>query len=278
MLIDCAEVSVSPVWDEPREEDRLLVFGSGGVLMPDTLGAPALAPFAALAPLLPAGARWLHMATAAGTRAYCPDPTLDMPPVEAPAGFRYGSAREFQRMAQPDASLLTACNHLWQWYAGNRYCGLCGQPLAPSRGERALECAACHNQIFPMIAPAVIVAITKNDKLLLAQNVRYATRHHTLVAGYVEVGETLEHAVRREVMEEVGLRLGELRYLGDQPWGLSGSMMFAFHAECVGDDPIRLQPEELSGAAWYAREALPMDIGKGSIAYALIERFRDGRL
>lgn len=88
----------------------------------------------------------------------------------------------------------------------------------------------------------------------------------------------MERTVQREVMEEVGLRLKSIRYLGDQPWGMSGSLMFGFHAEVEGDDPIRPQPDELASAAWYSREELPMDLSRGSIAYSLIERFRDGTL
>ena len=123
----------------------------------------------------------------------------------------------------------------------------------------------------------MIVAITRGDSILLARSVRSTFRHHSLISGYVEVGETLEHAVRREVMEEVGLRLGPLRYLGDQPWGVSGSQMFAFQAEALDGD-IRLQESELSEAGWFRRDELEPHGHTVSIALELIERFRTGAL
>ena len=132
-----------------------------------------------------------------------------------------------------------SCWHLWAWYGRNRFCGRCAHPLVPDAAERALRCEGCGLVVYPAIAPAVIVAITRGDSILLARSVRSTFRHYSLISGYVEVGETLEHAVRREVMEEVGLRLGALRYLGDQPWGVSGSQMFAFQAEAL-DGGIRL--------------------------------------
>ena len=125
-----------------------------------------------------------------------------------------------------------------------------------------------------MIAPAVIVAITSGDKILLAQNLRSKYKHHALIAGYVEVGETLEHAVHREVKEETGLDISELRYLGDQPWGISGSHMFAFHATADPNQPIHIQESELTEARWFDRSELAPRGSMISIASELIERFR----
>ena len=124
----------------------------------------------------------------------------------------------------------------------------------------------------------MIVAITDGDRILLARNARGEARHYALIAGYVEVGKTLAHAVRREVLEEVGLRVKNLRYLGDQPWGVSGSLMFAFHAELDGSPEITLQQSELADAQWFARDALAPSAHRVSIAFELIERFRRGEL
>ncbi len=167
-----------------------------------------------------------------------------------------------------------ACWHLWSWYRRSRFCGACGHPMQADEAERAVRCPACGQVSYPIIAPAVIVAITKGDRILLVKNRRSAYKHYALVSGYVEVGETLEHAVRREVLEEVGLHLGALRYLGDQPWGVSGSQMFAFHAEAIGDEPIVMQESELSSAKWFTRAELTPREHVVSIAMALIERFR----
>lgn len=183
MLTNEVEISVAPVAQAPDGESRILIFGPKGVLLDGSEDAPRLATLARVRALTPPDARYLHLACAGALRIYCPDPRQPFAPEERD-GLRYMNVRSFQRMSESEGALLTAANHLWGWYRRNLYCGRCGKPLAPSTTERALDCAACGNQIFPMIAPAVIVAITKGDKLLLAQNLHYATLHHTLIAGY----------------------------------------------------------------------------------------------
>lgn len=190
--------------------------------------------------------------------------------------LRYQEVNIFRNMPLDQASLLVSCLHLWRWYEANHFCGRCAAPMQPDTKERALRCTACGNLLFPTIAPAVIVAITCGDRILLAQNVRY--QHYALIAGYVEVGETLEHALRREVMEEVGLEIHNIRYLGDQPWGISGSQMFAFHAQADDTLPIRIQESELKDARWFDRKEVQPLQHKVSIAYELMERFRKGTL
>lgn len=277
MLTGNADLSVTPKHIAPRNQDYVLIFKKDQVLTSGDDTSPSLATYEQLKPLLPKDTQLFELVCAESVIVFCPDPSQGVEVAEQ-NGLCYRGIRAFQRAEEPQASLMTAGFHLWNWYRKNRYCGRCGKPMGRSETERALVCEACGNIIYPMIAPAVIVAVTKGDKLLLAQNLHYVTKHHTLIAGYVEVGESLEHAVRREVMEEVGLRLGNVRYLGDQPWGVSGSMMFGFQAEAEGDDPIRLQEDELSSAAWFSRDELPMELSRGSIAYALIERFREGTL
>ena len=190
--------------------------------------------------------------------------------------LQYQEINVFRNMPMEKASLITSCLHLWRWYEANRFCGRCASPLLPDETERALRCPSCGNLLFPHIAPAVIVAITCGDRILLAKNQRY--QHYALIAGYVEVGETLEHALRREVLEEVGLEIHTIRYLGDQPWGISGSHMFAFHALADDSIPIRLQESELKDARWFHRNDVQPLQHKVSIAYELMERFRNGTL
>ena len=190
--------------------------------------------------------------------------------------LQYQETNVFRSMPMEKASLITSCFHLWRWYESNRFCGRCASPLVPDSAERALRCPSCGNLIFPAIAPAVIVAITCGDRILLAKNQHY--QQYALIAGYVEVGETLEHALRREVMEEVGIEIHNVRYLGDQPWGISGSHMFAFHALADDSAPIRLQESELKDARWFKRTDVQPLQHKVSIAYELIERFRNGTL
>ena len=190
--------------------------------------------------------------------------------------LKYIDFQVFRSLPTDIAGLLTGCRHLWNWYENNRYCGKCTAKLKPDEKERALLCPDCGNMIFPTIAPAVIVAITCGEKILLARNVRY--QHYALIAGYVEVGETLEHALRREVREEVGLEIHDIRYLGDQPWGASGSHMFGFHAHADDSVPIHIQESELADARWFERTEIEPIPHKVSIAYELMERFRLGKL
>ena len=200
--------------------------------------------------------------------------------VEIPETERlaYFSINTFRSLPFDTAALITTSWHLWNWYQNHRFCGRCGKPLEPDLNERALHCPDCSHMVFPVISPAVITAITCGDKILLARNANSPFANYALVAGYVEVGETLEHAVRREVLEEVGVHVKSLRYLGDQPWGISGSHMFAFHAEADDREPIVIQKTELSDARWFDRKELEPRGHAVSIANELIERFRKGTL
>ena len=166
---------------------------------------------------------------------------------------------------------------LHRFYSNNRFCGRCGTKSMKSRKERAIVCPACGNTIYPKIAPAVIVAITDGDKLLLT---KYAGREYTryaLVAGYTEFGETLEETVRREVMEEVGLKVKNIRYYKNQPWAFSDSMLVGFFAELDGSPQIHLDETELSTAVWMKREDIPGDYTNVSLTHEMILLFKNGR-
>lgn len=160
----------------------------------------------------------------------------------------------------------------------NRFCGGCGGRMEHDGAERALRCPACGQVNYPMIAPAIIVALTCGDAILLAKSANSPWKHYGLVAGYVEVGETLEQAVRREVMEEVGLPVHHLRYVGSQPWGVSGSLMCAFQGETDSSLPLKIQRSELADAKWVSRCQLSAPASTFSVAQELIERFRQGKL
>lgn len=167
---------------------------------------------------------------------------------------------------------------LHRFYSNNRFCGRCGTKSMKSRKERAIVCPSCGNTIYPKIAPAIIVAITDGDKLLLT---KYAGREYTryaLVAGYTEFGETLEETVRREVMEEVGLKVKNIRYYKNQPWAFSDSMLVGFFAELDGSPQIRLDETELSTAVWMKREDIPGDYTNVSLTHEMILLFKHGQL
>lgn len=169
--------------------------------------------------------------------------------------------------------------HLMNWYAQNKFCGACGTKTHHKPDERALICPACNAMFFPKISPAIIVAITCNDKILLARNANFRANWYSLIAGYADIGETLEHTVAREVKEEVGLDVKNIRYYKSQPWPLSGSMMIGFIAEADENQPICIDGNEITEAAWFTRENLPNHPPSAiSIAGELIEMFERGEL
>ena len=148
--------------------------------------------------------------------------------------------------------------HLCAWYRSARYCGCCGEKLVHDENERMMRCPKCGNMIFPRINPSVIVAVTHGDYLLLT---KYANRpgatRTALVAGFTEFAESFEQTVRREVMEEVGLKVKDLRYYRCQPWGISGNIMMGYWCRLDGDDDtIHLDNFELADGAWVSREEL----------------------
>lgn len=148
--------------------------------------------------------------------------------------------------------------HLEHWYRDNRHCGRCGQPMWPDQKERKMICVACGHQVHPRINPAVIVAVHDGERLLMARYAKRPIPWFVLLAGFVEVGETAEQCVAREVWEEVGIRVKHIRYYGSQPWGMSGNLTLAYTAELDGEDRLTVDSEELAEARWFVRSEVPV--------------------
>lgn len=166
--------------------------------------------------------------------------------------------------------------HLYVWYRDNRYCGRCGHEVSYSRTERALVCPQCGNTIYPRLNPAVIVGVTRGDSILMT---RYAGREykgHALVAGFCEIGETLEETVAREVLEEVGLHVHNIRYYKSQPWGFEQDLLAGFYCEADPDEEITLDKMELAKARFVPREEIGDEDADLSLTAEMIMRFRDG--
>ena len=159
-----------------------------------------------------------------------------------------------------------------------RYCGRCGHPTVPSTTERACICPECGQIEYPKISPAVIIAImdTGRDKILLTRYAGGSYRHWALVAGFVEVGETFKGAARREIMEEVGLKVSDLVYYKSQPWSFSDSAMIGFFAKLDGDPAITLQESELGEAKWFSRDEVPDLPSTISVGQEMISLFKNG--
>ena len=159
---------------------------------------------------------------------------------------------------------------LAEFYRSHKFCGYCGHTMHPSKTEWAMLCGGCRERYYPQIAPCIIVAIRRDDHILLAQHTRHRNGIYTVLAGFVEVGETLEQTVAREVMEESGIRVKNLCYVTSQPWPFPQSLMTAFMAEYDSGD-IVIDPNELLDAGWYRYDQLPLLPPPGTVARRLIE-------
>ncbi len=166
--------------------------------------------------------------------------------------------------------------HLQKWEASHRYCGRCAAPLVKSDRERALCCPVCGLTEYPKISPAVIVAVSDGDKLLMIKSPGPATNRFHLVAGFVEIGETFEEAAAREVLEETGVRVKNVRYYKSQPWAFSETIMIGFTAELDGSPAFCIQESEIAEARWVRREEIELSSSRASIGSELIENFQKG--
>ena len=167
-------------------------------------------------------------------------------------------------------------HQLFTWFNDNRFCGRCGSKTVLKTGERAIECPGCRNIVYPRISPAVIVAITCNDRILLARGKHYRGSFYALIAGYNDIGESLEETIVREVKEEVGLDVKNIRYYKSQPWPFSGSLMIGYSAEADDSQPLTINENEIETAAWFTRGSLPEHASNISISGDMIEAFEKG--
>lgn len=168
-------------------------------------------------------------------------------------------------------------HHLYQWYRYNQFCGGCGGKMSPSPKERHMVCPSCGFTDYPKICPAVIVAVKHGDRILLTKYANRAFARYALIAGFCEIGETVEQTIHREVMEEVGIKVKNLTYYKSQPWGFSQSLLFGFFADLDGDEHITLDHEELGVGQWVKREDIPMDTENSlSLTYTMMQAFKNG--
>jgi NAD+ diphosphatase len=197
------------------------------------------------------------------------DDALEVPAETVLEGLRalYG------RLPDEHFSIAGRAVQILLWDQTHRFCGRCGQPTVNAPAERAKLCPNCGLLSFPRLSPAVIMLIRRGDELLLARNRAFADGFFSVLAGFVEPGESLEETVAREVREEVGLEVFDIRYFGSQPWPFPHSLMIGFTATYASGE-IRLQADEIAEAAWFHKNGeLPKLPGKLSIARRLIDSF-----
>ena len=189
-------------------------------------------------------------------------------------GFNFLTIREIRdRFSGEEVFAAFTAYHLWRWYRDNIYCGRCGSGLLPDKSERALRCPDCGNIVYPRINPAVIVGVTRGDELLITRyNRGYA--HNALVAGFTEIGETLEETVAREVMEETGVKVKNIRYYKSQPWGMAQDILVGFFCDAEGDGKITMDKNELKYAEWVKREDIVLQPNSLSLTNEMMRVFK----
>lgn len=185
-------------------------------------------------------------------------------------------AKQEFRTAKPGylAFAGITASQLARWYAEHRFCGKCGSPMKRDDKERMVYCEKCRQMEYPKICPAVIVAVTNGNRLLLTKYAGRDYKKYALVAGFAEIGETIEDTVRREVLEEVGLHVKKLTYYKSQPWSFTDTLLFGFFAEVEADATIQLDENELSMAEWFERGEIPVKDLSVSLTNEMITYFR----
>jgi NAD+ diphosphatase len=190
-----------------------------------------------------------------------------------PAGAEWRRVRRLLGAVDDElAAVAGRANQMIDWTRNHQFCGRCSHSTRDAETERAKVCPACGLTNYPRVSPAIIVAVVEAGRILLARSKRAGASFYSVLAGFVEPGETLEECVSREVYEEVGVRVTDIRYFGSQPWPYPNALMVAFTARYAGGD-IRLNPQEIAAADWFSAAALPPVPGRWSIARRLIDWF-----
>ena len=190
-----------------------------------------------------------------------------------PDGFRLDGLRvAYHALPEADFRSAGTARQRVEWYRTHRFCSRCGTGTEPTPDSQAMACPSCGQLHFPRVSPAVIVLVQREREALLARSPHFSEGVYSTLAGFVEAGESLEECVHREIAEEVGVRVGNLRYFGSQPHPFPHSLMVGFVADWVDGD-IDIDADEIEDARWFTRETLPDLPHPMSIARALVEDF-----
>jgi len=261
-----ATISTQALWFVFRQDRLLLKPGDNGCRIPCTGDLARIK-------TTPAGSHYLG--TLDGRACFAAD-LADITDADPAAdGFDLIKLREtFGRLDEQLIWVAGRANQLVDWSRNHRFCGQCGHPTENRSVERAKICRACGLVNYPRLSPAVIVAVVRDDRLLLASNKRFKSGYYSVLAGFVEPGETLEECVAREIKEEVGISVANVRYFGSQPWPFPNSLMVGFIADYAGGE-INPDLSEIVDAGWFKAENLPSIPPRITIARHLIDWFVD---
>lgn len=195
--------------------------------------------------------------------------------IEAPPAAEFCDLRMlFGRLPEPIHAVAGRAVQIVEWDRSHRFCGRCGSPTEPLENERARSCPRCRIPLYPRLAPSMIVAVERGDEILLARSPHFPPGIYSVLAGFVEAGESVEECVRREVWEETRIQVEDVRYFGSQPWPYPHSLMLGFQARYAGGE-IQPDAREIEAAGWFSAEAMPGHFpGRFSIAQWLMRDFR----
>ena len=193
-------------------------------------------------------------------------------------GYSMENATEKLREALPLYKAFAGAtgSQLYRWYRDHQFCGRCGKAMRPDDKERMLYCDNCQNLEYPKIMPAVIVGVIDGNRILMSKYAGRSYSNYALLAGFIEIGEALDKGIRREIMEEVGLKIKNIRYYKSQPWGFSDTLLLGFFVDLDGDDTVTLDENELSLAKWFEREEIPVKEHNFSLTNEMIMQFKNG--
>ena len=193
----------------------------------------------------------------------------------APDGYELQEISMF-RVSEPlyKAFAAVTAHSLFEWYEQSRFCGRCGEETAHSPDERSCICPSCGLIMYPKISPVVIVGVMNGEHLLVTRYKNRPQRRYALVAGFAEIGESLEDTVRREVFEETGVRVKNIRYYKSQPWGFTSTLLSGFFCDLDGDPEITMDENELAEAVWLHRDDILPPDSNIALTAEMIEKFR----
>lgn len=192
--------------------------------------------------------------------------------IEAPDGMAFLGLRSLFGRLSEDLFWIAARAEIVAWDRDHQFCGRCGNDTEDQEEERSKKCPRCGLVAYPRLSPAVIVLVERGDEVLLARSPHFVPGMYSTLAGFVEPGEDLEHTMVREIEEEVGVAVANVRYFGSQPWPFPNSLMIGFRADYAGGE-IVLEDDEIEDAAWFRADELPCIPPRLSIARALIDAF-----
>ena len=259
---------------KPTENDYVFILNKDIVLLEDKDGEFSLPRYSVVNYNLPDAIKDLIYLFSINETAFY----LSLQAITETVKFRYQDVHLFFDMKPSWLGFAGAtAYHLAIWYDTHRFCGRCAGSFSRKTDERAVFCPHCGNVEYPKISPVVIIGIIDGDRILLTKYSK-GYKKYALVAGFVEIGETPEVAIKREVMEEVGLKIKNIRYYKSQPWAFSSSLIFGFFVELDGNDCVKIDTNELAEAVWIHRHTLPTNDSTLSLTWTMIEAFRNGEV